>query len=99
MEGKTIPITNVMSAIVRRIINSFIGTQDNLRQRVPKRELPQTGVVMASETPRFCLRVLINQQLGFDCSNLCVNHAKAVQLTTASEGDVLYMIGKYFRFR
>ena len=45
---------------------------------------------------RFCL---VNQQLAFDCSNLRVNHAKAVQLTTASEGDVLYMIGEYFWLR
>lgn len=43
------------------------------------------------------LSVLVNQQLAFDCSNLRVNHAKAVQLTAASEGDVLYMIGEYFR--
>ena len=42
---------------------------------------------------------LVNQQFSFDCSNLRVNHAKAVQLTAASEGDVLYMIGQYFRFR
>ena len=38
--------------------------------------------------------VLVNQQLSFDCSNLRVDHAKAVQLTAATEGDVLYMIGK-----
>ena len=41
--------------------------------------------------------VLVNQQLAFDCGNLGVDHAKAVQLTAASEGDVLYMIGEDFR--
>ena len=35
------------------------------------------------------LSVLVNQQLAFECGNLRVNHAKAVQLTAASEGDVL----------
>jgi hypothetical protein len=40
-----------------------------------------------------------SEQLAFDCGNLRVNHAKAVQLTTASEGEVLYMIGEYFRLR
>lgn len=43
------------------------------------------------------LSVLVNQQLTFDCGNLGVYYAVAVQLTTASEGDVLYLIGEYFR--
>jgi hypothetical protein len=47
--------------------------------------------------PRLVLFVLVNQQLAFDCGDLGVNHAKAVQLAAASEGDVLYIIGKYFR--
>ena len=42
--------------------------------------------------------MLINQQLAFDCSNLRVNHAETVQLTAACEGEMLYMIGQYFRF-
>jgi len=33
--------------------------------------------------------VLVSQQLDLDCSNLRVNHTKAVQLTAASEGKVL----------
>jgi len=36
--------------------------------------------------------VLVTQQLGFDCGDLRVNHAVTVQLTTASEGKMLYMI-------
>ena len=43
--------------------------------------------------------LLSSEQLGFDYGNLLVNHAETVQLTAASEGDVLYVIGKYFRFR
>ena len=45
---------------------------------------------------RSCLSLerLVNQQLAFECSNLRVNHAKAVQLTAAGEGEVLYMIGE-----
>ncbi len=42
--------------------------------------------------------LLSSEQLVFDCGNLRVNHAKAIQLTAAREGDVLYMIGQYFRF-
>ena len=41
--------------------------------------------------------LLSSEQLAFDCGNLRVNHAEAVQLTAALEGNVLYMIGKYFR--
>ena len=48
---------------------------------------------------RYCLiqSVLVIQQLGFDCGDLRVNHAVTVQLTTASEGQMLYMIGEHFR--
>ena len=37
--------------------------------------------------------LLSSEQLDFDCGNLRVNHAKAIQLTAAREGNVLYMIG------
>ena len=40
-----------------------------------------------------CSVLLSSEQLDFDCGNLRVNHAKAIQLTAAREGNVLYMIG------
>jgi hypothetical protein len=49
-------------------------------------------------TRRYCAYpALVIQQLDLDCGNLRVDHPKAVQLTTASEGEVLQMVGEYFR--
>ena len=65
-------------------------------QAVLNRQLLQKKVETGGTLTLMLILSLVNQQLSFDCSNLHVNHAKAVQLTAASEGDVLYMISKYF---
>jgi hypothetical protein len=57
----------------------------------------QLGTSILSRGHNRTQSVLVNQQLTFDCSNLSVNHSKAVHFTATSEGDVLYMIRQYFR--
>jgi hypothetical protein len=62
-----------------KLANAFgvIQTVEFIREPISQREAPRA------------LFILVNQQLTLDCGNLCVNHAKAVQLTAASEGDAL----------
>ena len=60
-------------------------------------ELRSVSRVVGPGKSNLLLRTRHCQQLAFNCGNLRVNHAIAVQLSAASEGEVLYMIGKHFR--